>query len=399
MKYIVLVGDGMADYPIDELGNKTPLEAAKIPNMDHIAQNGRSGLAYTVPKGFAPASDVANLSIIGYDPAKYYSGRGPLEAANMGIKLGPDDVAFRCNLVTVDRERMADYSAGHITSEEAGTLIRYLDQKLGSDKIKFYPGVSYRHLMIVRDGSLKEALCAVKCVPPHDITGMAIKDHLPKGAGAEILTKLMEESRTILSGHEVNHVRLDLNENPADMIWLWGQGIETNMPTFREKFGVEGSVISAVDLIKGIGKTIGLNVINVPGATGYYDTNYQGKAKYAIDSLKARDFVFVHVEAPDEAGHNGDLRAKIAAIENFDRFVVGAVLEKFKKLKDFRIMVLPDHNTPVSVRTHTAEPVPFAVFGKGVEPNNAAAYSEAAAKATGLAFEHGHELMEYFIKK
>jgi len=398
MKYIVLVGDGMADYPIQELGNKTPLEAAKIPNMNYIAKNGRSGLTYTVPKGFAPASDVANLSIIGYDPAKYYSGRGPLEAANMGIKLGPDDIAFRCNLVSVDRNWMADYSAGHITSEEAGTLIRYLDKKLGSDRIKFYPGVSYRHLMIVRDGSIKEALRAVKCVPPHDITGMAIRDYLPKGEGAEFLIKLMEESRALLADHEINHVRLDLKENPADMIWLWGQGVETNMPTFKEKFGVDGSVISAVDLIKGIGKSIGLNIINVPGATGYYDTNYQGKAKYAIDSLKARDFVFVHVEAPDEAGHNGDLRAKIAAIENFDRFIVGAVLEKFKKLKDFRIMVLPDHSTPVSVRTHTAEPVPFAVFGKGVEQNNAEAYNETAAKATGLAFEHGHELMEYFIK-
>ncbi|OGX29952.1 MAG: cofactor-independent phosphoglycerate mutase [Omnitrophica WOR_2 bacterium RIFCSPLOWO2_12_FULL_51_24] len=399
MKYIVLVGDGMADYPIKELGNKTPLEAAKIPNMNYIAKNGRAGLTYTIPKGFAPASDVANLSIIGYDPAKYYSGRGPLEAANMGIKLGSDDIAFRCNLVTVDREKMADYSAGHITSEEAATLIRYLDKKLGSDKVKFYPGVSYRHLIIVRDGSLKEALRTAECVPPHDITGMMIKDFLPKGAGAEFLIKLMEDSRALLSSHEVNHVRIDLKENPADMIWLWGQGVETNMPTFKEKFGVDGSVISAVDLIKGIGKSIGLNVINVPGATGYYDTNYKGKAKYAIDSLKDRDFVFVHVEAPDEAGHNGDLRAKIAAIENFDRLVVGTVLEKFKKQKDFRIMVLPDHSTPVSVRTHTAEPVPFAVFGKGVEPNKAEAYNEVAAKATGLAFEHGHELMEYFIKK
>ena len=399
MKYIVLVGDGMADYPISELGNKTPLEAAKIPNMDYIAKNGRAGLVYTVPKGFAPASDVANLSIIGYDPAKYYSGRGPLEAANMGIKLGPDDIAFRCNLVTVDRDRMADYSAGHITSDEAATLIRYLDKKLGSDRVRFYPGVSYRHLMIVRDGSLKEALRSTECVPPHDITGKMIKDFLPRGAGAEFLVKLIEDSRALLADHEVNHVRIDLKENPADMIWLWGQGVETNMPTFREKFGVDGSVISAVDLIKGIGKSIGLNVINVPGATGYYDTDYQGKAKYAIDSLKGGDFVFVHVEAPDEAGHNGDLRAKIAAIENFDRFVVGAVLEKFKKQKDFRMMVLPDHNTPVSVRTHTSEPVPFAVLGKGVEPNNAAAYNEAAAKATGLAFEHGHELMEYFIKK
>ncbi|MFA5338870.1 MAG: cofactor-independent phosphoglycerate mutase [Candidatus Omnitrophota bacterium] len=398
MKYIVLVGDGMADYPIKELGNKTPLEAAKVPNMDFIAKNGRAGLVHTIPEGFAPASDVANLSIIGYDPAKYYSGRGPLEAANMGIKLGPDDIAFRCNLVTIDQERMADYSAGHITSEEAATLIKFLDKKLGSDMIKFYPGVSYRHLMIVRDGSLKEALRATDCEPPHDITGMKIKSHLPKGDGAKFLIKLMEDSRAILPDHEVNHVRIDLKENPADMIWLWGQGVETNMPKFRQKYGVDGSVISAVDLIKGIGKTIGLNVINVPGATGYYDTNYQGKAKYAIDSLKDRDFVFVHVEAPDEAGHNGDLRAKIVAIENFDRFIVGALLEKFKKQKDFRIMVLPDHDTPVSLRTHTAEPVPFAVFGKGIEPNNAAEYSEAAAKATGLAFGHGHELMEYFMK-
>ena len=398
MKYIVLVGDGMADYPINELGNKTPLEAAKIPNMNFIAKNGRVGLVHTIPEGFAPASDVANLSIIGYDPVKYYSGRGPLEAANMGIKLGPDDIAFRCNFVTIDRERMADYSAGHITSEEAATLIKFLNEKLGSDKIKFYPGVSYRHLMIVKDGSLKEALRATECAPPHDITGMEIKDHLPKGDGAKFLIKIMEESRAILPDHEVNHVRIDLKENPADMIWLWGQGVGTNMPKFREKFGVDGSVISAVDLIKGIGKSIGLNVINVPGATGYYDTNYQGKAKYAIDSLKDGDFVFVHVEAPDEAGHNGDLRAKITAIENFDRFIVGAVLEKFRKQKDFRIMVLPDHNTPISLRTHTAEPVPFAVFGKGIEPNNAGAYSEAAAKATGLAFGHGHELMEYFMK-
>lgn len=398
MKYILLVGDGMADYPIKELGNKTPLEAAKIPNMDYIAKNGRSGLACTVPKGFAPASDVANLSIIGYDPAKYYSGRGPLEAANMGIKLGPDDIAFRCNLITVDQERMADYSAGHITSGEAATLIKYLDKKLGSDKIRFYPGVSYRHLMIISDGSLKESLRAVECLPPHDISGMTIKDHLPKGEGANFLIKLMEESRVFLAEHEINHVRIDLRENPANMIWLWGQGIEMNMPTFKEKFGVEGSVISAVDLIKGIGRSIGLKVIDVPGATGYYDTNYQGKAKYAADSLKDRDFVFVHVEAPDEAGHNGDLRAKMAAIENFDRFIVGAFLEKFKKQKDFRIMVLPDHNTPVSVRTHTAEPVPFALFGKGIASNGAEEYGETAAKATGFSFEHGHELMEYFIK-
>ncbi len=399
MKYAVLVGDGMADYPVRELGNKTPLESAKTPNMDFAAKNGRSGLVKTVPAGFAPASDVANLSIIGYDPKKYYSGRGPLEASNMGIKLGPDDVAFRCNLFTIDNGLMADYSAGHITTGEASTLIRFLDKEMGSDKIRFYPGVSYRHLMIVKDASLKEALLKSECVPPHDITGSPIKWHLQNGAGGEFLVKIMEDSRALLSGHEVNHVRIDLRENPANMVWLWGQGVDANMPKFRDLYGADGSVISAVDLIKGIGKTIGLDVIDVPGATGYYDTNYQGKAQYAIDSLKHKDFVFVHVEAPDEAGHNGDLRAKIAAIESFDRFVVGAFLGSPQGKKgELRVMVLPDHFTPVSLRTHSAEPVPFVMCGKGIEPNNAPAFSEAEARNTGLMHGHGEELMRYFMK-
>ncbi len=399
MKYIVLVGDGMADYPIRELDGKTPIEAAKTPNMNYLAQNGRVGLVHTIPKDYSPASDVANLSILGYDPLKYYSGRGPLEAANMGIPLGPDDIAFRCNVVTVDQEKMVDYSAGHITSEEAATLIKSLDKNLGSDKVRFYPGVSYRHLMVVRDRPLREALLKVVCFPPHDIMGLKIKDRLPKGEGADFLIKLMEDSRPLLAGHEINRVRIDLNENPANMIWLWGQGVTTDMPKFKDKFGVEGSVISAVDLIKGIGKIVGLNVINVPGATGYYDTNYQGKAKSALSSLKDRDFVFVHVEAPDEAGHNGDLRAKIGAIENFDRFVVGVVLDRFKRSKNFRLAVLPDHPTPVSLRTHTAEPVPFAVYGKDIEPDEASVFSEAAAKDSKFIFERGHELMEYLIKK
>lgn len=399
MKYIVLVGDGMADYPIRELDGKTPLGAAKIPNMNYVAQNGRVGLIHTIPKDYSPASDVANLSILGYDPSKYYSGRGPLEAANMEIPLGPDDIAFRCNVVTADREKMVDYSAGHITSEEAATLIKFLDKNLGSDKVRFYPGVSYRHLMVVRDKPLREALLKISCFPPHDIMGLKIKDHLPKGEGAGFLIKLMEDSKPLLAGHDINRVRIDLNENPANMIWLWGQGIPTNMPKFKDKFGVEGSVISAVDLIKGIGKIVGLNVINVPGATGYYDTNYKGKAKYALTSLKDRDFVFVHVEAPDEAGHNGDLRAKIGAIENFDRFVVGAVLDHLKRSKNFRLAVLPDHPTPVSLRTHTAEAVPFAVYGKDIEPDEASVFSEAVAKNSKFVFERGHELMEYLIKK
>src|SRR3989338_7885692 len=279
MKYIVLVGDGMADYPIRELGEKTPLEVAKIPNMNYRAKNGKVGLIHTIPKDFSPASDVANLSILGYDPIKYYSGRGPLEAANMGIVLGPDDIAFRCNVVTIDQEKMVDYSAGHISSEEASTLIKFLDKNLGSDKVRFYPGVSYRHLMVVRDKPLREALLKIKCFPPHDIMGLRIKEHLTKGEGSEFLIKLMEDSKPLLAGHEINRVRIDLKENPANMIWLWGQGVETDMPKFKDKFGVEGSVISAVDLIKGIGKIVGLNVIDIPGATGYYDTNYQGKAK------------------------------------------------------------------------------------------------------------------------
>ena len=399
MKYIVLVGDGMADYPIRELGEKTPLEVAKIPNMNYLAKNGKVGLIHTIPKDFSPASDVANLSILGYDPIKYYSGRGPLEAANMGIVLGPDDIAFRCNVVTIDQEKMVDYSAGHISSEEASTLIKFLDKNLGSDKVRFYPGVSYRHLMVVRDKPLREALLKIKCFPPHDIMGLRIKEHLPKGEGSEFLIKLMEDSKPLLAGHEINRVRIDLKENPANMIWLWGQGVETDMPKFKDKFGVEGSVISAVDLIKGIGKIVGLNVIDIPGATGYYDTNYQGKAKYALNSLKDRDFVFVHVEAPDEAGHNGDLRAKIGAIENFDRFVVGAILDRLKKLKNFRLAVLPDHPTPVSLRTHTAEPVPFAVYGKDIEPDETPVFSEAAVKNSKFVFERGHELMEYLIKK
>lgn len=397
MKYIVLIGDGMADYPIRELGGKTPLEVAKIPNMNYIAKNGKVGLAQTIPLGFSPASDVASLSILGYDPVKYYSGRGPLEASNMGVELGPDDVAFRCNLVTVDEERMIDYSAGHITSKEATTLINYLDEKLGSETIKFYPGVSYRHLMVVSDKRLKNSLLKTHCAAPHDIIGCEIKENLPKGEEAQFLIRLMEDSKTLLSGHEVNQVRIDLNENPANMIWLWGQGVLMDIPKFKDRFGVDGSVISAVDLIKGIGKIIGLSIIKVPGATGYYDTNYSGKAKYALDSLREKDFVFVHVEAPDEAGHNGDLRAKIGAIENFDRMVVGTILNRFRRLKNFRVLVMPDHFTPISVRTHVAQAVPFAVYGKGIEPDEALDFSETAAKNSKFFLERGYELMEYFI--
>ena len=395
-KYIVLVGDGMADYPIEGLGMRTPLEAARTPNMDFIAKNGSLGQAKTIPDKMTPASDVANLSILGYDPEKYYSGRGPLEAANLGIELEDDDVAFRCNLITAGGDILLDYSAGHIKSTEAEKLIKFIDRKLGSNKIRFFHGVSYRHLLLVKRGA-ELKLQNLKCWAPHDIAGQSIKRNLPKGDNADIIIKLMLDSREILGSHEINQVRLDLKENPANMIWLWGQGVKPSMPKFTDKFGLSGSVISAVDLIKGLGRILGLEVINVPGATGYYDTDYEGKAKAAIKSLKKNDFVFVHVEAPDEAGHNGDLREKLTAIERFDQLVVGSFLEYCKDKVDFRIMVLPDHATPLSLKTHTSEAIPFAIYGKDIPKGDFLNYSEKEAQKSQLYFEHGYQLMEYFI--
>ncbi len=395
-KYIVLVGDGMADYPLEELGLRTPLEAARTPNMDFIAKNGCLGQAKTIPDKMTPASDVANLSILGYDPKKYYSGRAPLEAANLGIELEDDDVAFRCNLITTGGDKLLDYSAGHIKSTEAHTLIKFIDQKLGNNKLRFFPGVSYRHLLLVKRGA-ELKLQNLKCWAPHDIAGRSINRHLPKGENADIIVKLMLDSREILGSHEINHVRLDLKENPANMIWLWGQGVKPNIPKFMEKFNLSGSVISAVDLIKGLGRILGLEVINVPGATGYYDTDYAGKAQAAIESLKKNDFVFVHVEAPDEAGHNGDLREKLTAIERFDQLVVGSLLEYCKDKDDFRIMVLPDHATPLSLKTHTAEAIPFAIYGKGIPKGEFLNYCEKEAQKSQLYFENGYQLMEYFI--
>ena len=397
-KYIVLVGDGMADYPIEELGMRTPLEAARTPNMDFIAKNGLLGQAKTIPEKMTPASDVANLSILGYDPKKYYSGRGPLEAANLGVELEDDDVVFRCNLITAAGDSLLDYSAGHIKTKEAEKLIRFLDQKLGTNKMRFFPGVSYRHLLLVKRGS-ELKLEDLKCQPPHDISGQSINKNLPKGDNADIIIKLMHDSREILANHEINQVRLDLKENPANMIWLWGKGKKPNMPKFIDKFGLSGSVISAVDLIKGLGRILGLDVINVPGATGYYDTDYEGKARAGIKSLEKNDFVFVHVEAPDEAGHNGDLREKLTAIERFDQFIVGSFLEYCKGRDDFRILVLPDHATPLSLKTHTADIIPFAIYGKGIAGKDFLSYNEREAQKSELYFDDGFQLMEYFIPR
>lgn len=397
IKYIVLVADGMADYPVKELGDRTPIEAARTPFMDYIAKHGRLGRIKTIPENTSPGSDVANITIFGYDPLKYYTGRGPLEAANMGVELEENDVAFRCNLVTAVNDILEDYSAGHVTTEEAAKLMDFIDKKLGNERFKFYHGVSYRNLLLVKNGSL-DNLEKAKCRPPHDIAGQSISKNLPQGEGADILINLMQESRKILPEHEINHVRVDLKENPANMIWLWGQGKKPAFPSFKEKYGLTGSVISAVDLIKGLGRIIGLEVIKVPGATGYYDTNYEGKADAALKSLEEHDFVFVHVEAPDEAGHNGDLREKITAIERFDQYIVGKILHAYNEKKNFRILVLPDHATPVSVKTHTSDVVLFGIYGKGITAGNFENYSERAAEKSNFYFENGYSLMDYFIK-
>lgn len=396
MKYIILVPDGMADDPLEQLGGKTPLEAAETPHMDHVVQNGLLAQARTIPSRFSPASDVANLSILGYDPEKYYSGRAPLEAAYLGIDLAADEVAFRCNLVTVSDGKMADYSAGHISSREASVLIQALNEKLGSKTTRFYAGVSYRHLVVLKGAHAQDILHAI-CAAPHDILNLPVEPSLPKGRSAEILSDLMERSKGILSQHEINKVRLDLGENPANMIWLWGQGQKPDMPLFKDRFGLRGSVISAVDLIKGLGRIIGFDVINVEGATGYYDTNYLGKAHAALEALKDHDLVFVHVEAPDEAGHNGDLRMKIATIERFDKMVVGEVLSYFRDRRDFRLLVMPDHATPVERRRHTSDSVCMAMMGSGISHNGFSRFCESEARKSDVFFE-GHQLMDVLLR-
>ncbi len=397
MKYAVLIADGMADEPIEELFGKTPLEAARTPRMDELAQGGQVGLCRTIPKGMNPASDVASLSILGYDPRKYYMGRGSLEGANIGVVLKEDEVAFRCNLLTVEKGRIVDYSAGHISTQEGTLLIAHLNKALGKKGIRFYPGNSYRNLLVVKKSFSPTGKFDIQASGPHTLIGSEVEAHLPEGEGADFLKQLMLKSQEILAGHEVNKVRLDLGENPANMIWLWGPGTQTALPPFEEKFGVKGSVISAIDLIKGIGRLAGFDVIEVPGATGYYDTNYEGKASYALKALKKKEFVLVHLEAIDEAGHNGDLKEKMNAIEKFDRLIVGGVVDGLKGMGPFRILVTPDHATLVRSRSHVDTPVGFLVYGEGVEARGVSEFSEKSAAMSGLVFEEGHHLMDYFI--
>jgi 2,3-bisphosphoglycerate-independent phosphoglycerate mutase len=391
-KIILLVGDGMADHPLPELKNKTPLEVARIPNMNWLAKNGSTGWVKTVPANMQPGSDVANLSLLGYDPSKVYTGRGPFEALSQGVHLLDDEWALRLNFVTIKDGLMKDFSAGHISTAEAHQLIKTINEKLGDKHQRFIGGVSYRNLFITRQN-----MARIIATPPHDISGQKIKNYLPKGSGNETLKKLFHDSEEILKNHPVNLKRIAEGRLPATHIWLWGQGKKPRIPSFYEKYKLRGSVITAVDLLKGIAIAIGLDPINVPGATGYYDTNYTGKAEYALKSLVTKDFVFVHVEAPDEAGHNGELDEKIKAIENFDKFIVGPILgELRKKYTSFKITVLPDHPTPVKIRTHVNEPVPFAIYRPNIKPDAVKKYNEKSVRKSKVHLE-GYRLLDYII--
>lgn len=398
MKYLILLGDGMADYPIESLGGKTPLEVAHTPNMDQIAREGTLGLIDTIPPGFLPGSDVAIITLFGYDATLHYSGRGPLEAANMGVQLGPEDVAFRCNLVTLKMDStviMDDFTAGHIASQEARDVIMDMQAKLGTDEFQFYPGVSYRHLLVWRGG-----IDSIKTTPPHDITGKPVKSHLPEGEGAEKILDLMRRSQEFLHDHPINRQRLENNKKPANAIWLWGQGRAPGMVKLTDKYGLTGGMISAVDLLNGIGIYAGLDVIRVEGATGYTDTNYVGKAREALNTLRHKDFIFVHVEAPDEMGHEGNTEGKIQAIEDFDKKIVGIIMKEIHRFAPFRLMVLSDHPTPIVLKTHASNPSPFAVLSslQGENLRNGSSFSEPSAGKAGLTISPGHLLMDYFIR-
>jgi len=392
-KYAIIVPDGAADEPLEEFGNKTVLEAAETPNMDKISTEGRQGLVQTVPTNMEPGSDVAQMSLLGYDPNKYYSGRAPIEAAARDIKLSLNDWVFRCNLVTIADGKMVDHSAGHISTTEAAKLINELEEQLGSKQINFYAGISYRHLLVFRGMDFD-----VQTYPPHDFIGKPIKKILPRGAGADILIDLMARSQQLFDGHDINKVRKDLGENQVSSIWLWGQGKKARLDSFQKKFGLRGAAITAVDLVRGLAKLIGFDLINVPGATGFVDTNYQGKGSAAIKALEKYDLVFIHIEAPDEASHEGNPEMKKKAIEQIDKHIVGPVLQALQNYERWRVLVLPDHPTPIRSCAHSGEAVPFAMAGSGISGILHEPFSEPNAAKSGLRVDKGFELMEYFLK-
>lgn len=397
MKYVILLGDGMADDSLAALGGKSPLEYARTPHMDRMAAEGTLGLIDTIPPDLPSGSDVANLAVLGYDPRNCYSGRGPLEAASMGIILAPDDLAFRCNLVTLGEGEdpiMADFTAGHISSMEAKRLIDDLGKGIGSEKFIFYPGVGYRHLLVWKGGKAE-----IKTTPPHDIIGKAIHTFLPQGRNAEPILRLMQGSRELLAHHPLNRERLARGVKPATSIWLWGEGRAPQLQKITERFHLRGGMISAVDLLNGIAIYAGLETLPVEGATGYTDTNYLGKAERALAALRELDLVFVHVEAPDEMGHEGNLEGKIKAIEDFDEKVVGTILNGIQRFGDFRVAVMSDHPTPILLRTHTGDPSPIAVLSSRHDENQARGipFGESGARRSGNLISPGYGFMEKFL--
>ena len=392
-KYVIVVPDGAADYPIAELGSRTIFEAAETPNLDSIAIGGMLGLSKTVPASLQPGSDVAMMAVLGYDPQKYYTGRAPIEAVAQGIDVSSSDWIFRCNLVTFKNETMADHSAGHISSEEGKVFIDALNAAFGNEQIAFYPGVGYRHLLVIKgldfDGTTTQ--------PPHDMIGKSIESILPKGKKADFLVDLIRKSRSLVENHEINQVRKELGKNIASSIWLWGQGRKAVLDSFEKKYGLKGAAITAVDLVKGLAKLIDFDFIKVEGATGYFDTNYKAKGLAAIEALRKYDVVLVHVEATDEAGHEGKAEVKKKALESIDAQIIGPVLAELKKYSEWRILVMPDHPTPVSTKGHVGDPIPFAIGGSDIAPGSKLPFSESNAAKTGVLFDPGFELMKKFL--
>ncbi len=402
MKYLIILGDGMADEPIPSLGNKTILQAAKTPTMDKLAKMGRNGLLATVPEGFHPGSEIANLTVMGYDVAKVFEGRGSLEAASMGVDIEPDEMAMRCNIICIQDDKIKNHSAGHISNEEAYQLIEYLNEKLGNKDVHFFPGVSYRHLLKIKHGNKH-----VLCTPPHDVPGTPYKDVLVKAAcpeaesTAKLLNELILKSMEILPEHPVNKKRVAEGKDPANSIWPWSAGYKPNMKTLMQLYGLKnGAVISAVDLIKGIGVYAGLKSIEVEGATGLYDTNYEGKAQAAIDALKENDFVYLHIEASDEAGHEGNVELKLRTVEYLENRVVKPIFEEVSKWTEpVTIAILPDHPTPCRLKTHISAPIPFLIYYPGIEADEVQQYDEESAKNGIYGTLEGDEFMNVLLKK
>jgi len=393
MKLVVVVPDGLGDWPIKEIGNKTPLEAADLPNLHALSKSYILGTLRTAPQGMYPGSDVCGLSLMGYDPKTCYTGRAPLEAANLGLVLKPGELAFRCNLVTTQGDVLTDYSGGHISTEEAAVLIGEIQKKLGSETFSFHPGKMYRHIMIVK----KPGLLAVQTDQPHDFQGDIYENHWPQGKGAELLIELTQKSSAILEHHPLNVKRAKEGKAKANMIWLWGGGPAPKLDRFKDKFGVRGGVISAVDLLNGLGRYLGWEIISVPGATGYFDTDYKAKGEYGIQAMDRLDLVFIHIEATDEAGHSGLVHEKVKAIEQIDKHIVGPVVERLKKEKQWRLYVAPDHYTPVAKKTHIGDPVPFIFAGSDVKQASGLHYTEKNAERSGVHLEKGYELMKRLV--